>query len=119
MKYLALTLIKLVQDVYNKNLKSLKKIEEDFEKWKEFPCSWIGRIDIVKMPILSKVIYRLNTIPIKIPTQFFTEIERPILTFICNNKNSRISKTFSKIKELLGGLTISDLNLFYRAIVIK
>jgi hypothetical protein len=89
-----------VKDLYDNNFKSLKKeIEEDIRKWRDLTCSWIGRINTVKIAILPKEIYRFNAIHIKIPTQFLKDMERAILKFIRKGKRYKIAKT---IKEQPG-----------------
>ena len=93
-KYLGINLPNEVKDLYSENYKTLmKEIKDDTNRWRDIPCTWIERINIVKMTKLPKAIYRPNAIPIKLPITFFTELEQKNLKICMETQKSLNSQS--------------------------
>ena len=97
----------------------MKEIKDDSNKWRDIPCSWIGRINIVKMVILPKAINRVSAIPIKLPMAFFTELEQKNLKICMETQKTPNSHSSVDGKNGAGGIRLPDVRLYYEATVIK
>ena len=120
-QYLGINLPKEKKELYTENYKTLiKEIKQNINRWRDIPCSWVGRINILNMTILPNAIYKFNAIPIKLPMAFFTELEQQKkFTIHIETQKTPNSQSSLEKKTRAEGIILSDVRLCYKATVIK
>ena len=120
LKEIGINLAKETNELYTENYKSLmKEIKDNITRWRDIPCSWVGRINIVKMTILPNTIYRFNMIPVKLPIAFFKELEQKNSQFVWKHKGPQLVKAVLRKKNGAGGINLPDFRLDCKATVIN
>ena len=97
----------------------MKEIKDNINRWRVIPCSWAGRINIVKMTILPNTTYRFSALPITLPMAYFTELGQKISQFIWKHKRLQIAKAVLRKKNGAAEIKLPDFRLYYKATVIK